>query len=629
MKSKIYISKKIEKHLGSRFKKILLKHKYKVSYKLLKDNETDIVQVLPNSSLEHIDATYNQIKTSDKNLLKCLKVIKRVYCFSIIDTDIAYKEFTRSFDILNRAFLYIQMSDYNEKWHLEFTSAEEMIESYKGDAQFTNLYDVIETDDGVGISEIVELFLEYTDKIFFRNKKKTSKNSTLVNIAESIAFDWQNKELEDNENFTYKLKYNQEDDWYVLTDLFPSLNLNEEKKQQFEELLANSLSLNYKEKMGVIKALPTLSEFQIDELMKVWISEDIRFHQLAEKHSQDIRKLKNKCTEEWISIKHKTLTDSLPSPRKIFTDLRELIKGQDHVLKPLSSILHYQQEIKYSQNNTLEPLGPILLAGPTGSGKSFIVKNSANLVNIPYVHVDSSSLVSEGIKGYSLNDVFKDVLRESEFSMKRAESAIVFFDEFDKLLLHHDGIAIINQILRVVEGHKVPITKSFEESREFNDIISLDTSRILFIFGGSFEHILENKRQNSSGFLQQELANQDLTLKDLEESGFKKELLGRIKKIFMLNPLNEKEYLNILKTGMKSPIKNYIELLKSTHGKDITVDDNVLKNIAKKATKLDYGARGLQQIVHELFEEILFEASELDDTYRITMENIDEGYYNV
>jgi ATP-dependent Clp protease ATP-binding subunit ClpX len=629
MKSKIYISKKIEKHLGSRFKKILLKHKYKVSYKLLNDNETDIVQILPNSSLEHIDATYNQIKTSDKNLFKCLKVIKRVYCFSIIDTNIAYKEFTRSFDILNKAFLYIQMSDYNKKWHLEFTSVEEMIESYKGDAQFTNLYDVIETDDGVGISEIVELFLEYTDKIFFRNKKKTSKNSTLVNIAESIAFDWQNKELEDNENFTYKLKYNQEDDWYVLTDLFPSLNLNEEKKQQFEELLANSLSLNYKEKMGVIKALPTLSEFQIDELMKVWISEDIRFHQLTEKHSQDIRKLKNKCTEEWISIKHKTLTDSLPSPRKIFTDLRELIKGQDHVLKPLSTILHYQQEIKYSPKNTLETLGPILLAGPTGSGKSFMIKNSANLVNIPYVHVDSSSLVSEGIKGYSLNDVFKDVLRESEFSMKRAESAIVFFDEFDKLLLHHDGIAIINQILRVVEGHKVPITKSFEESREFNDIISLDTSRILFIFGGSFEHILENKRQNSSGFLQQELDSKDLTFKDLEKSGLKKELLGRIKKIFMLNPLNEKEYLNILKTGVKSPIKNYTELLKSTHGKNISIDDNVLKDIAKKAAKLDYGARGLQQIVHELFEKILFEASELDDTYRITMENIDEGYYNV
>jgi len=168
----------------------------------------------------------------------------------------------------------------------------------------------------------------------------------------------------------------------------------------------------------------------------------------------------------------------------------------------------------------------------------------------------------------------------------------------------------------------VTITKSFNESEEFKNISSLDTSRILFIFAGSFEHIMQNKRQGNSGFLQQDNASKGLSFKDLESSGFPRELLGRIKKIFMLNSLGEEDYLSILKTGKDSPITNYTQLLESTHGNRVSINDDVLDAVSKMAANSEYGARGLQQIVHQLFENVLFEAPESDEEYCIDMASL-------
>jgi ATP-dependent Clp protease ATP-binding subunit ClpX len=616
VKSKIYLSKEVEKQLGTRFKKVLRKSGYKVSYKSLDQDITEISQILPDSSLKRIDATCNGLTSDDKNLSKCVKTLKRLLCLSQVDEEVTNKELGKSFSLLNKSFLYIQMSNFNKDWRSQFSSEEEMLKTYSYHAKFIQLHDALSKD--VTAVEIVELFQKYSDSIYYKNNKNIPLDSdyNFIHALENYSQDFK-------EQGAYKLKYNQDEAFYVLFDIFPDIGLTDYEKKQFEELLSYSLSLNYKEKIRVIDALPRLSRFQVDELMKVWMEEEERFIKFDKEHPEDVVKLKKMCTEDWTRIKHKTLSDTLLSPQKLFLKLQDFVKGQNHVLKPLATILHYQQEIKYTQDETLKPLGPILLAGPTGSGKSFIVKTSSKLVDIPCIHVDASSLVGEGIKGMTTNDILKDVLRACDFDIKRSESAIVFLDEFDKLLLNHDGASIITQILRVIEGHKVTITKSFAESEEFKDISSLDTSRMLFIFGGSFEHIMQDKRQGHLGFFQQENASKSLSFEDLESSGFPRELLGRIKKIFMLNPLKEKDYLNILKTGKDSPIANYIELLKSTHGNKVSVEDGVLQAISKMASESDYGARGLHQIVHRLFEQVLFEAPESDEDYCIDMQRVD------
>ena len=610
MQGRVYITKKTKKHLGSRFKRLLLKYNYNVVDKVLKIDDTDILYIVPGSTFKRIDSTYNGLKTSDKNISNSIKIIKRIFCFSFIDKDIAYKELRKSLKYLNKIFLYIQMSNYNTKLNLEFSSIDEMIKFYQDDTKFVELESVLQINKNTDISQIVELFLENTNNIFFKNKTK------------NIYFREENKNANTKKNLIDKSKNHQEDDFYVLTKLIPSVGLKENEKKQFEDLLSNSLSLNYAEKMRVIKALPSLSRFQMDELMKLWVNESHNFKKLKMKDPQKVLKLQYRARHEWIKIKHKTLTDTLPSPRKISMLLKEFIKGQDHIIKPLATILHYQREIKYNDNSTLKPLGPILLAGPTGSGKSFIVKKSADFIDVPYIHVDSTSLVSAGIKGYGIQDIFKDLLRKVNFDVNLAENAIVFFDEFDKLLISRDGMSILNQILRIIEGHKEPIIKSFDDSKEFDKISFLNTKHILFIFGGSFEHILKEKNQIQSGFLQNGRKYQNLSLEDLKKSGFPRELLGRIKKIFQLHPLTEKEYFNILKTGKDSPLINYLTLIKETHGKKVTYNDDILKTISKMAVDVDYGARGLEQIIYKLFEPLLYEIPESNKQYSLDINTL-------
>jgi len=610
MQGRIYITKKTEKRLGSKFKRLLLKYNYNVVYNVLKTNETDILYIHPGYTFKRIDSTYNGLKTSDKNISRCIKIIKRIFCFSFIDKDIAYKELRKSLKYLNKIFLYIQISNYNTKLNLEFSSINEMIKFYQDDKKFVMLENVLQINKNTDISQIVELFLENTDNIFFKNK------------AKNIYFQKENKNANTKKFFINKSKNDKEDDFYVLTKLIPSVGLNENEKKQFEDLLSNSLSLDYTEKIRVIKALPTLNRFQIDELMKLWVNENHNFQKLEMKDPQKILELKNRVEQEWIKIKHKTLTDTLPSPRKISMLLKEFIKGQNHIIKPLATILHYQQEIKYNDNSTLKPLGPILLVGPTGSGKSFIVKKSADFIDVPYIHVDSTSLVSAGIKGYGIQDIFKDLLRRVNFDVNLAENAIIFFDEFDKLLINRDGMSILNQILRIIEGHKEPIIKSFDDSKEFDKISFLNTDHILFIFGGSFEHILKEKNQIQSGFLQNGRKYQNLNIEDLKKSGFPRELLGRIKRLFQLKPLTEKDYFNILKTGKDSPLLNYLTLIQETHGKKVTYNDDILKTISKMAVTTDYGARGLEQLIYKLFEPLLYEIPESNRQYSLDIKTI-------
>jgi len=605
MKVKIYISQEVEKNVGTRFQKVLKKSGYKVAFKTLDKTSTKITCVTALSSLEQIDATYNGLNTSDKYLLKFTKVVKRLYCLSKIDEKVTYKELRKYMPLLNKIFLYIQILSSKKNWKSKFDSIDKMLKFYMHDAEFMKISDAL--SELFSMSDLIALFQEFTDAISFK-KESTSLKEEMESF------------LENNPQYE-SLRKAYIDRSYILLDQFLDTKLSDSKKKYFEDLLALSLSLNKEEKIRIIRMLPTLSIYQIDELIKVWIQESKNFKELEKIHYDDTVALKNKCDNDWKDISENLARYLLSSPRDIMSKMRDYIKGQDHIIKDISTILYYQQEIMYG-NKSLKPLGPILVAGPTGCGKSFILQTSATLTKLPYIHVDCSSLVSEGIKGHGINDVLKDILRICDYDASRAEKAIVFFDEFDKLLLHHDGESIMTQILRVAEGHDTPIVTSMDQANEFKGIKSLNTSKILFVFGGSFEHIMEEKREKHSGFLKEKNTNTVLNLKDLETSGFPKELLGRIKGVFILRILQVNDYFEILKKGKNSPILEYKNLIKSTHGNRVTVDDDILKSISKMAFTSNYGARGLHQIIYKLFQNILFEAPETKQMYDITLENI-------
>ena len=397
-----------------------------------------------------------------------------------------------------------------------------------------------------------------------------------------------------------------------------NIDATEEEQSEFEYLLRCSISLNKNEKIGIIKRAKTLTKFQFTELTKVFQEEIKKFYLSSSIQQRDIAKLVKRAENDWQEIKKYGIKNiqqiSLDkaheiSPKGLSTLIKEHIIGQDQAVKALSLALYYHKKIASAlQNNKKSPIDgriePILLMGPTGSGKSFLIKKAAEFANLAFVHVDTSSLVSVGIKGYGINDALKDLIRKSQYNLQKAQTGIIYFDEIDKLLLHHDGDSILSQMLRVIEGSVVSIEKHYPgEEKEFEKISQIDTKNILFIFGGSFEMV----QSRQSGFVTEQ-AEEKCTIYDQEfllSAGIPKELVGRIEQVITLKRLSAQRYRQILFSSKSSPLHKYQQMLQ-LNGKKAEIDDKSLNDILKKAEKSPYGARNLNSLLFDYFKDKLY-----------------------
>ena len=428
-----------------------------------------------------------------------------------------------------------------------------------------------------------------------------------------------------------KITYD-EDRWGIIRTnrpyygIFKDLSLPLEKQQYFETLLISSVSLDTEEKKNVLNASSTLSMFQINELIKVFENEKTKFGLEWITHKNDIHQLVKKAEREWEELEadihiHTNLPkkdkskmlDSKKSmtPLAITTHLQKEIKGQNKAINKISSLLYYQhrlhREYTHKKKSEFAPLDPILFSGSTGSGKTFLIKRACSILGLPVLHVDASSLVSAGIRGYCMNDVMKDILRKTNKQVKRAETAVIVFDEVDKLLHHHDGNSIMHQLLQTVEGTTITLDKTPAEEREFSRITSISTHKMLFIFAGSFQNFIEEK-SSQSGFIQSHSSsNEPLSIADIEKTNLPKELLGRINDMVVLNKLSRENYREILLESKHSPIKKYQKQL-AINNVTYELNDNQIEEILDKAEKSPYGARSLNQIVKPYFDQILYDA---------------------
>lgn len=410
--------------------------------------------------------------------------------------------------------------------------------------------------------------------------------------------------------------------------IFKNTNMSKKQQKYFEKLFISSVSLNRQEKNTILRSLATLSRFQLSGLLNVFAEEKNKFHLMYIKNKEDVTKLRKDAEMEW-SIVEKELwfymginkdnvgkmldKDRHFTPYAIDKRLKASIKGQDIAVRKIATALYYQTKIHYSNTKDeklpYKPFDPILLSGSTGSGKTFLLQTGCEFLDLPFVLVDASSLVSAGIRGYCINDIMKDILREANNDLKKAETAVVVLDEVDKLMSsHHDGQSILHQLLRVVEGSKVSLDKNLSrEESEFRNIDAINTENMLFIFAGSFQSFLDEK-SIKSGFIQsQNTSNTSLGMSDIEKTKLPKELLGRIGDIVILNKLHRDDYRKILLDSKKSPLHRYEEML-AMHNVSYDLDDNEIENILDKVENSSYGARSLNQVVKQIFEDRLFNA---------------------
>ena len=333
-------------------------------------------------------------------------------------------------------------------------------------------------------------------------------------------------------------------------------------------------------------------------------------------------------TQRYIQKKEKKLHKT---PKMILHYLNQYVIAQDEAKRDIALTMYYHS-LKSNYFSEIENSAPIMLVGPTGSGKTFIVQKACQYIDTVFIHVDASSMVPEGIKGYTISDLAADIVRKANYDMNRAMKCVVFFDEVDKLFKNDEnstdyGSEVSNQLLRFIEGREIELSREDYKNTIYTGYSkTLTTNFMQFILGGAFQWIIDTKPKNnvSIGFAQEEETQSDkITLEDLYSEGVPKELLGRMSRIVNLKKLSQNDYLKILTDSKSSPLNEFIQKIEF-HGDKVDISNDTLIEVTKVASQSELGVRALKQILNNMFSEALFNtADEEFKTHIITLKEKD------
>jgi len=331
---------------------------------------------------------------------------------------------------------------------------------------------------------------------------------------------------------------------------------------------------------------------------------------------------------------------SLPKPSDIFEYLDKFVVGQDKAKKILSVTAHnhYKRLLIYKESDYEKRLDKTncMLIGPTGSGKTYLIKKLAEYLKVPCFVADANSLTAAGYVGKDVDTLIEGLVDAAQGNYDAAGTGIIFIDEFDKIAKRKipgknrdvGGEAVQQALLKIIEGTKVEV----ERSNGFSKIkMTIDTSNILVIVGGAFvdiEEIIAKRLKvgptTSFGFgadLHQTTEGMGLLHnvkpEDLEEFGFIPEILGRIPLIAVLDELSVDDLVNILTNVEDNQVYQYKQLFKYSEI-GLEFDSDAIIEIAKTAKAQKTGARGLKAILENVLLDSMFS---LKDTH-IKVENV-------
>ncbi len=351
-------------------------------------------------------------------------------------------------------------------------------------------------------------------------------------------------------------------------------------------------------------------------------------------NTQKIKKKSESTVKPAFDIKN------IPAPHKIKEKLDEFVIGQDQAKKVMSVAVynHYKRVATDSMDDIEIEKSNILLLGPTGSGKTYLVKTLAKLLDVPLAIADATSLTEAGYIGDDIESVVSKLLAAAGNDVEKTEHGIIFIDEIDKIAKKKNttsrdvsGESVQQGMLKLLEGSNVEVPVGAGSKNAMVPLATVNTRNILFICGGAFpdlEEIITQRlnKQTSIGFdadLKDKYEDDpnlltNVTVEDLKKFGMIPEFLGRLPIICTLQALTKEMLIKILKEPKNAILKQYQKLL-ALDEVDLEFDDGALEAIAEKAMEKDTGARALRAIIEEFMLDIMYEIPKDDNIGRVTI----------
>ena len=293
----------------------------------------------------------------------------------------------------------------------------------------------------------------------------------------------------------------------------------------------------------------------------------------------------------------------IPAPHKIKAKLDDYVVGQEYAKKAMSVAVynHYKRVATDTMDDIEIEKSNMLMIGPTGSGKTYLVKTLARLLDVPLAITDATSLTEAGYIGDDIESVVSKLLAAAENDVEKAEQGIIFIDEIDKIAKKKNssqrdvsGESVQQGMLKLLEGSDVEVPVGANSKNAMVPLTTVNTKNILFICGGAFpdlEGIIKERltKQSSIGFgadLKDKYDHdktilEKVTTEDLRNFGMIPEFLGRLPIVFTLQGMNEDMLIKILKEPKNAILKQYQKLL-ALDEVNLLFDDGALEAIAKR-----------------------------------------------